>query len=124
MSELEDDIARISASRGRPANYYLERQQQRSRHVITPELIANLFSANPNREDDFDHYDDLSDQARAFLSMAPLQLHATWFWQLVNSIGCDEDQLIAILEAHMRGQLRAWVLKHFGRSHPSVEKLS
>lgn len=121
MSRLDDDIARIAALRGRPVNYYTDRQTERTR-AIPPDQIGHLFAPSPDWARDLRVYDRLPARSRGYISDAVLPLNAQWWRSLLDAYG-PEEEIISLVEAQMPGRRRDWIRKHYGVGHPGLRRL-
>lgn len=121
MSQLDADIARIAALRGRPANYYVDRQAERTRR-IAPEQIGHLFTLSPDWTRDLRVYDRLPPRSRGYISDSVLPLNAQWWRSLLDEYGAEEE-IISMVEAQMPGRRRDWIRKHYGSGHPGLRRL-
>lgn len=121
MTQLDDDIARIAALRGKPVNYYTERQDAR-RRSIPPETIHHLFVLSPDWRREQHVYDHLPARSREYISESVLPLNAQWWDALLDQYG-GEEEIIGLVEAQMPGRRRDWIRKHYGRDHPGLRRL-
>lgn len=101
-----------------PANY-----EVRSRAFSAPPaMIAHLFRPSPEPTKDFKVFDQLPSASRAYLRQTPIPLSSVWWAELLDMAG-DEDTLISTVQAHLPGQLNAWILRHYGPKHPHARRL-
>lgn len=126
MSELDDEIARIAALRGRPAdtaNYVTEARaiQRRARQIHSSE-IRGLFSM-PETGDDLRVFDRLPRRSQMVLAELPINASSGKYADLLLRIR-DEAALIDAVRDQLPGIMRDWLLDHFGRGHPSARKLA
>lgn len=120
MSQLDDDIARIAALRGRPVNYYTDRQPVRAHP--TPDQIGQIFHPSPDWDRDLRVYDRLPPRSRGYISDAVLPLNAQWWASLLSAFG-DEEEIISQVETQTTGRRRDWIRKHYGPGHPGLRRL-
>lgn len=118
---LDDDIARIAALRGKPANYYTERQADRARS-IPPETLTHLFTLSQDWRREQAVYDHLPARSREYISECILPINAQWWDSLLDHYGAEEE-IISLVEAQMPGRRRDWIRKHYGRGHPGLRRL-
>jgi len=121
VTTLEDDIARIAALRGKPTNYYTD-PALRPERPLSQQLLDNLFSMPPSPERDLRFYDQLPDESRRFVSEAPLPINAAVYGALIQNAGGSEERVASVTTARLPGQMKAWLLRHFGRDHPNLRK--
>ena len=121
MTMLEDDLARIAALRGRPANYYTD-SGARPERPLSPALLDNLFSMPPNPARDLRSYDRLPPESRRFVSESPLPINAAVYRALLENAGGSEERVATVTAGWRPGQMKAWLLRHFGRDHPNLRK--
>lgn len=123
MADLDDDIARVAALRGKPVNYYTERaEERREAFALHENTVAAIFSPHPNPDRDLKAYDRLSAEVRAFVSESTLQLNACAIASVVDEV--SETRLITTIQAHMPGQVRTWLMRHYGRAHPTLRRIA
>lgn len=123
MAELDDEIARIAALRGKPVNYYTERAEaRREGYELHANTIAAIFSPHPDPRRDLRAYDRLPAEVRTFVSESTLQLNASAIAGVAQEI--SPERLITTIQAHMPGQVRAWVQRHYGRGHPALRRIA
>ncbi len=91
MGQLEDDIARIAALRGRQPEELLERAR-RGRFPERHEAEA-ILRANPNVDRDLDWYDRLPAKSREFIRSQTIPLNAAAWYSLLHETG-NEDEII------------------------------
>lgn len=122
MTDLQADIARIAAMRGRSPNDYNQHPQSLVARHATHDRIGQLFYGNPDPRDDLGWYDDLPAQSRRFIANCPLQLNCGWWNSLLVDVGEDEDGLIDAVQSHIPGRVNLWILRHYDAGHPSTRK--
>lgn len=105
MTELDDDIARIAALRGRKAEDYApEAVAQRRRVVPTARAIAALFHPTESERNNLDLTDALPEASRLFLRECPLVLN-TDIWANALEAGVTEADLIKAAQAEAERRL-------------------
>lgn len=120
MSELEDDIARVAALRGKSAEHYIS-GAWRARTSITQQEFMLLFTGQPVAEVDIAAYDVLPERSRHFIIEFPLHINAER-WLLLLSSGVTEERLIELVRLNERTLAASWVRSHYGPSHPGATR--
>ena len=122
LTDSEDaDIARIAALRGRDANYYA-RLQQLAAERVSDQVVGSIYRMQPNSVADLRAYDHLPEASRAFMRESVMPLNAINYDHVLEQCHGDEDTLINRLTSMAPAHARNWVLKHYGRDHPSLRK--
>lgn len=124
MSTLDEDIARIAALRGRSADTagyqadaaYLARR-------IPKDSVAQIFKGNPDWRSDLEWFDHLPAPSRDFIRECVLQLNAGWWGETLRS-GVKEDHLIGAVLTELPVRVHEFIMRHYGRDHPSARKLT
>lgn len=103
MGQLEDDIARIAALRGRKADTadLIDQQQRGDRRIAWVQIDA-LFGAHPDPKADLEAYDELPAALRACFREAPTlkPMNATAALDLVRA-GKSVDAIIAAVQQRL-----------------------
>lgn len=118
MADLQSDIARIAAQRGRDANYYTDRPAP----PVSPQMVMVIVNPGADVAADFDAYDDLPEESRRFLQDTPFPFNAIAYASALRETR-SEGRLIATLAAYMPQLVRLWVNRHYDRGHPSLRRL-
>lgn len=124
MGELQDDIARIAALRGRPAANYVaeaERLDRAGRRIAASE-ITDLFNVPADVRLDFRAFDRLPAKSREALRELPINASAVKYADLLMRMG-QEVGLIYAVHAELGDIVKNWVVRHFGATHPRARRL-
>lgn len=122
MTTLAEDLARIAAKRGKPLNYYVEREAGFATRRLTPEMLGSLFVLSPRWREDFEAYDKLPEQVRNFIANCPMPINACAMEACLETAGGRDEQVIDAAQAHVPGRIKGWLLRHYGADHPNVRK--
>ena len=124
MSEVDPNIARIAALRGKPVNYYIARQDKTPPIDRVPvDWFGRVFNGNPDWARDMRSFDRLPARSREFLRSSPLPLNAEWWDTLLTAANDDEEALISRVLAHVPGRMTDWIRQHYGAGHPSLRRV-
>ena len=125
MSDLDDDIARIAALRGKKREDYIDPATNSYRSSggtsVGAHHIALIFTPGGDVETDLEAYDALPPSARQYVRNCPLPLNAPCYADAL--VHMDGERLETLVQAHLPGQMRAWIQRHYGTGHPSVRRL-
>lgn len=125
MTSLQDEIARIAALRGKPANYYTAPEAmtpERLSERVPAHVWANLFTMVPSQiPADLQHCDRLPQASRTFVKELPIPLNAAVYRSILTAANGSEDCVISLVQARIPGNVRNWLNKHY-RNHPNVRK--
>lgn len=124
MTDLQADITRIAALRGRPAANYVaeaERIDRQGRRVTAGEIV-DLFQVPGDVRLDFRAFDRLPEKSREALRELPLNASAVKYADMLVRMG-QEAGLIYALHAELGDIVKNWVLRHFGATHPRARRL-
>lgn len=121
MTTEADDIARIAALRGRPANYYADLQRSQADRV-SDQTVGRIYVMQPNALADLRAFDHLPEVSRAFIRESVMPLNALNYDHVLEQCHGDEDTLMNRLASMAAAHTRSWVLRHYGSDHPSVRK--
>ena len=122
MAQLDDDIARVAALRGKTSAEYVAAQAERQRLTaaggfITQTQFWDLFLGQPDGKTDLKVFDQLPAASRHFIAEFPFNIcSAKWAGLLVG--GVDEAALIGLVESNRRVLAKAWLKGHYGAGHP------
>ena len=123
MPDLDADIARIAALRGRPAQAYVEAaadlEVQRT-HIGRQRAVA-AFNGDGDGRGDLRHYDALPARSRAFLRDAPTWISAKHWLDMLDTTDGDERKVISLFEAVIPEHIDQRLRRAYGAKHPSVK---
>lgn len=102
MTELEDDIARIAALRGKKAEDYAP--AARAKLAPHPTHIDLIMTPQPNRRRDIRATDTLPPASREFLRESPLMLNSV-VWADALAGGIDEGLLLEAVRVAVERKL-------------------
>ncbi len=125
MSDLTSDIARIAALRGKPvANYNLAAQAYaEARRRVDPAEVFGLFRLPDMPSRECAMVDVLPARSRALIKESPLAISSLKYADLLQRVG-DETSVVDAVRAYMPQVVAGWIRDHYGRTHPSLRRLS
>ncbi len=116
MPNLEDDIARIAAMRGRPVESVLLAERQR--RLISCDDVARLFGPLPESASEFAAMERLSADARSVIREAPETMSACRYHTLVPRHG--EAATLGAIRQFMPQIIAAYAKVNYGSTHPQA----
>lgn len=102
MSALDDDLARVAALRGKPAEDYVGKAAPSPR--LTRQTLLLVFQLQPATERDLAAYDALPPTSRTFIRECPLPINALVWASALEIFG--EAALIDAARAEAATRLR------------------
>lgn len=126
MADLDDDIARIAALRGRPVEEVRQTAERidRERRRVSDSEIRDLFDVPDGRSEvDLDIFDKLPAELRVAIYDCPLMVSASKarvLYERTGHAGCIADGIRDQLPA----MLKRYARQHYGKEHPAAKETS
>ncbi len=127
MSELEADIARIAALRGRIAADYSPQELDRRAFAQALATISNpssmnaLFTGSPTMaRRDLEAVDALPPRTRTWVKEAPIWVNAVTVAGFLETLGGRELPVLEACDRAMLAMVKYLARRHYGPTHPNA----